>query len=101
MTYSRVIANMNNATTTPPAVKVQDSANNKSTQSFQPDFGIDSTPPRLTASKTTDSVTLSFVDDSAGDSGIWKFSAFNIPVPTATSPQIYKGGANNAILYRI
>jgi len=91
---------MNNATTTAPAVKVQDSANNKSTQSFQPDFGIDSTPPRLTASKTADSVTLSFVDNNAGDSGIWKFSD-NIPVPTATSPQIYKGGANNSILYRI
>ena len=96
MTYSRVITNNNGALA---SVKVQDSANNKSDQAFTPDFGIDSMPPRLTASKTGNSITLSFVDNGSEDSGVWKFSD-NIPVPTATSPQIFKGGANNAILYR-
>jgi len=96
MTYSRVITNNNGALA---PLKVQDSAANKSTQSFQPDFGIDSTPPKLIATKTGSSVTLSFSDNGTEESGIWKFTD-SIPVPTATSPQIYKGGANNAILYR-
>lgn len=91
---------MNNATTTPPAVKVQDSASNKSVQSFQPDFGIDSTAPKLVATKTTNSVTLSFTDNHVGASGFWKpASAFNEILPAGVS----RGTTANdkAILYRI
>lgn len=100
MTYSRVIANMNNATTTPPAVKVQDSANNKSAQSFQPDFGIDSTAPKLVATKTANSVTLAFTDNHVGASGFWKpLSAFNEVLPAGVSRGTTPG--NNSILYRI
>jgi hypothetical protein len=90
--------NMNN-TGTPPPVRVRDTASNISDQTFTPDFGIDSTPPKLDASKTTNSVTLTFTDNHLGASGLWKFSD-NVPVGTATSPQIYKGGANNVVLYR-
>ena len=96
MTYSRVIAN-NSASLT--GLNVKDVADNISIESFSPDFGIDSTPPRLIASKTTNSVTLSFTDNHVGASGIWKFSD-NVPVATPSSPQIFKGWANNAILYR-
>jgi hypothetical protein len=100
MTYSRVIANMNNATTTPPAVKVQDSANNKSAQSFQPDFGIDSTAPKLVATKTANSVTLAFTDNHPGASGFWKpASAFNETLPAGVLRGTTAG--NNSILYRI
>jgi hypothetical protein len=81
--------NMNNAATL-PALKVKDLADNISAESFSPDFGIDSIPPKLTATKTTNSVTLSFTDNHPGASGLWKFSD-NIPVATATSPQILKG----------
>jgi len=87
MTYSRVIAN-NSASLT--GLNVKDVADNISIESFSPDFGIDSTPPRLIASKTTNSVTLSFTDNHVGASGIWKFSD-NVPVATPSSPQIFKG----------
>jgi len=91
--------NMNNVNSVTSQVRVQDTANNLSDQTFAPDFGIDSLPPKLEASKTSNSVTLTFTDNQVGASGIWKFSD-TVPVGTATSPQIYKGGANNAILYR-
>ncbi|MCB9807027.1 hypothetical protein H6768_04025 [Candidatus Peribacteria bacterium] len=44
MTYSRVITNNNTALS---ALKVQDNAHNISDESFSPDFGIDSTPPKM------------------------------------------------------
>jgi len=91
--------NMNNVSSVASQVRVQDTATNIGS-SFAPDFGIDSLPPKLEASKTTNSVTLTFTDNHTGASGIWKFSD-TVPVGTAASPQIYKGGANNAILYRI
>jgi len=93
MTYSRVINNNKGALI---SLKVQDTAGNKSTSPLTANFGIDSTPPRLTATKTTNSVTLNFVDNGSEDSGIWK-SHDTTPVNTG----ILKGGENNKILYRI
>ena len=101
MTYSRVITNNSGALA---AIRVQDSASNISDQSFSPDFGIDSTPPKLTATTTGTSgsatITLSFTDNASTDSGFWKpLSAFNDVLPDG----VLRGttASSNAILYRI
>lgn len=96
MTYSRVITNNNGALA---SVKVQDAANNKSDQAFTPDFGIDSTAPKLVATKTGNSVTLAFTDNHPGASGFWKpLSAFNDALPSGVS----RGAtpSDKSILYR-
>lgn len=97
MTYSRIIANNSGALS---PLRVVDTANNISDQSFAPDFGIDSTPPKLTATTSGSTITLSFTDNHAGASGFWKpLSAFGDTLPTG----VLKGTttSNNAIIYRI
>ena len=97
MTYSRIMENNSGALS---PVRVIDTANNISDQSFAPDFGIDSTPPILTATTSGSTVTLTFTDNHTGASGFWKpLSAFGDTLPTG----VLKGttASNNAIVYRI
>lgn len=97
MKYSRVMTNNSGALS---PVRVMDTANNISLESFAPDFGVDSTPPKLTASTSGSTVTLTFTDNDIGASGFWKpLSAFGDTLPTG----VLKGTttSSNAIVYRI
>ena len=97
MKYSRVMDNNSGALS---PVRVIDTANNISIESFAPDFGVDSTPPKLTATTNGSNVTLSFTDNHTGASGFWKpLSAFGDVLPNGG----FKGTttASNAIIYRI
>lgn len=97
MKYSRVMTNNSGALS---PVRVIDTANNISIESFAPDFGVDSTPPKLTATTSGSTITLAFTDNDTGASGFWKpLSAFGDVLPTG----VLKGttASNNAIVYRI
>ncbi len=96
MKYSRVLNN--STTTTPYAVTVYDTAGNIG-PAYTPDIGVDTVPPKVTASISNTTVTLNVSDSADGGSGLWKPNN-GIPVGVNKNPptSLYPVPA---ILYRI
>lgn len=91
MKYSRVLTN--SSAVMPYAVTVSDTAGNVG-PSYTPDIGVDTVPPKVTASISGTTVTLNVSDSSDGGSGLWKP---NNGIPAGVN----KNTATGAILYRV
>jgi hypothetical protein len=87
MTYSRILFNNTN---TSYAVNVQDTAGNIGTpQSLQ--VGVDTVPPKVTATRSNTTVTLSVSDPAEGGSGLWK-AASSVANVTKNGSVFYRVG---------
>lgn len=91
MKYSRVLSN--STAVAPYAVTVHDTAGNIG-PAYTPNIGVDTVPPKVTASISGTTVTLNVSDSSDGGSGLWKP---NTGIPSGVDKNIPTG----AILYRV